>query len=252
MSEFSAVRIESLLERDVRFFEDCESTQVEARQWADEGAPPGGLVVADAQHGGRGRLGRSWHSESGKNLAFSLILRPPLRIEEAPLLCLAAGVGVAEALDLAIKWPNDLLDGEGRKVAGILAEMETSHGRLKHAVIGIGVNVNQTDFPPEIPNPGSLSLLRGPQDRALILEKCVFSVEKWCAELVSARDRVLKRWKHRFAHQGAIVRVGETEGVAEGIRDDGALLLRKESGQVVPILAGDVEMVRQSERERSS
>ena len=252
MNEFSEERLKRLLEREVRFFELCDSTQLEARAWAEQGGASGSLVVADAQSAGRGRLGRSWHSESGLNLAFSLILRPPLRVQDAPLLCLAAGVGLAEALDLQIKWPNDILDGEGRKVAGILSEMETEKGRLKHAVIGIGVNVNQTDFPADLPNPGSLALLSGEQDREVLLQHCVFSVEKWCAELVSAPERVLDRWRQRFAHRGVVVRVGQTEGVAEGVRDDGALLLRTSSGEAVPILAGDVEMVTQNSRASSS
>ena len=245
MTEFSQGRLERLLERDVRFLEVCESTQKEARLWAEEWAPTGSLVVANAQTEGRGRLGRSWHSEPGKNLAFSMVLRPALRIQDAPLICLAAGVGLAEALNLSIKWPNDILDPEGRKIGGILAEMETSNGRLKHAIVGIGVNVNQTQFPESLPNPGSLALLRGEQDRAVVLERCVLALEKWCSELTTSPAGVLDQWRRRSAHLGKTVRVGDVEGISEGVREDGAMLLRTRSGEIHAILAGDVEMVSQ-------
>ena len=248
MSDFSGHRLESLLDREVRFFDVCDSTQLEARAWAEEGAPSGSVVVANSQTSGRGRLGRDWHSGVGQNLAFSLVLRPPLKIVDAPLLCLAAGVGLAEALDLCIKWPNDILDHDGRKVAGILAEMETDGGRLKHAVVGIGVNVNQVEFPQHLPNPGSLALLRGGQDRSAVLQSCVFSVEKWSAELSSAPGRVLDRWRKRSAHMGKSVRIGDVHGIAEGVREDGALLVRTTAGESVPILTGDVEMMAQIER----
>ncbi|MEC7242822.1 MAG: biotin--[acetyl-CoA-carboxylase] ligase [Myxococcota bacterium] len=245
MTEFSGPFLQRLLERDVRFHEVCESTQKEARIWADQGALTGSLVVANSQTAGRGRLGRSWHSAPGKNLAFSMVLRPPLRIQDAPLICLAAGVGLAEALNLSIKWPNDILDAEGRKIGGILAEMETHSGRLKHAVLGVGLNVNQTRFPESLPNPGSVAWLRGEQDRAVVLQQCVFAVEKWCSELVSSPGRVLAQWRKRSAHLGKTVRVGDVKGIAEGVREDGALLIRTQAGEVHPILAGDVEMVGQ-------
>ena len=231
-----------LLDRPVRFFDSCESTQEEARKWAGEGAESGSLVVANTQTAGRGRQGRSWHSKAGENLQFSLILRPALLPPQAPMLCIAAGVGLARALDLRIKWPNDLLDPQGRKVVGILAEMEAQQGYLEHAIIGVGVNVNQVDFPSELPNPGSLALLRGPQDRASLLKQVVEAVESECAELSSGAAGTLQRWRARWAHLGKSVRVGEIEGVATDIRSDGALMLRNSEGMHA-ILAGDVEML---------
>jgi BirA family biotin operon repressor/biotin-[acetyl-CoA-carboxylase] ligase len=149
---------------------------------------------------------------------------------------------LAQVLDLQIKWPNDLIDQNGRKVAGILAELEASQGFVQWAIIGVGINVNQVEFPAEIPNPGSLAQLRGPQDRSEILRDSVFAIERWCAELSSGADSMLEAWRRRSAHLGKRVRVGEIEGVARDVREDGALLVETLAG-VVPILAGDVEMM---------
>lgn len=247
--EFGQARLSAMLERPVQFHDTCESTQIEARLWAQRGGPSGSLVVADGQTAGKGRLGRAWHSPHGVNLAFSMILRPQIPVRSAPLICLAAGVGLAEALDLQIKWPNDLLSPTGQKVAGILAEMETSSGSLEHAILGVGVNVNQIDFPSELPNPGSIALLRGHQDRAAVLRDCVQSIEHWCDQLRFSPLPMLEVWRRRSAHLGKAVRVGTVVGTAEDIREDGALLIRTSDGGLSPILAGDVEMVSQIERD---
>lgn len=227
-------------ERDVVWFESCPSTNRACFQLGLDGAPGGTLVVANVQTEGKGRLGRSWVSEQG--LTFSLLLRPALRPAQAPLLCLAAALGVAEALDLRIKWPNDVWDEQGRKVAGILAELNAEVDRVNFVVLGIGINVNQTEFAPELPNPGSVALIRGPQDRGAMLGRVVAAIESRCAE-VGAPTAMLEAWRRRSVTLGKKVRVGEIEGWATDLRDDGALMLSTESGPRA-ILAGDVEMVR--------
>jgi BirA family biotin operon repressor/biotin-[acetyl-CoA-carboxylase] ligase len=109
-------------------------------------------------------------------------------------------------------------------------------------VLGIGINVNQTEFPDELPNPGSVALLRGPQDRAELLGRVIQAIESRCAE-VGAPGAMLEAWRRRSVTLGKQVRVGEIEGWATDLRDDGALMLSTESGPRA-ILAGDVEMVR--------
>ena len=121
------------------------------------------MIAADAQTAGRGRLGRSWHSPPGDNLYLSLLLRPSRAPAEIPPLTLLAGAAVADAvaalgLSPRLKWPNDVqlvdraLDGGARrrKLAGILTEMVTAGAAVEHVVVGIGINVNGTDFPPDI------------------------------------------------------------------------------------------------------
>jgi BirA family biotin operon repressor/biotin-[acetyl-CoA-carboxylase] ligase len=234
-------QLSALCERPVAFFEVTGSTNAEARRLAEAGADSGTLVVADAQSEGRGRLGRRWASPPGLNLYFTLILRPPIRPEEAPLLSLATGVAMAEGLDLYLKWPNDILDAEDRKVSGILSEVETSKGGVVYALLGIGLNVHQREFP-GLPQAGSLANLGRESDRSELLARLVPRIESACALVGPDPARVIARWEARSAMKGRRVRVGHQEGEAVGLREDGALLLATDDG-LVPVWAGDVEGV---------
>lgn len=143
--------------RPSRSLESVDSTNLEALRWAEEGAPEGALVVAGQQTRGRGRWGRSWLSEPGSALMFSVILRPALPLGKAGLLTTAAGIACAEAIEdltglgARLKWPNDVLV-EGRKLAGILVESKVSGGRFDVCVVGMGVNLHwrERDIPDEI------------------------------------------------------------------------------------------------------
>ncbi|MHB1012594.1 MAG: biotin--[acetyl-CoA-carboxylase] ligase [Desulfobacteria bacterium] len=133
-----------------------DSTNRVAMEMAENHAPHGTVVVADAQTAGRGRMGRRWVSPAGKNLYVSLLLRPSVPTVDAPRLALVAGVALADAVEAvgvpaSLKWPNDLYCGE-RKAAGILAEMASDPDGVRHVVIGVGLNVNmeETDFPPDL------------------------------------------------------------------------------------------------------
>jgi len=226
-------------EREVVFRATTSSTNRDARELADEGAPSGTLVVADAQEAGRGRLGRSWHSPAGLNLYFSLVLRPPCRPEAAPLLCLATALAVAEANAAFIKWPNDVVDAQDRKLGGILAELETRGPHLAYVVLGVGLNVNQEVFPPELPNPACL----GPGlDRIEVLSRTLFRIEDRCAEAVHDPAAMLRAWRARSRTLGRRVQVGTIAGIARDVRHDGALLVETESG-VRALLSGDVELI---------
>src|SRR5262249_5814013 len=142
------------LGRELVWLPRTGSTNDEALARARAGAPHGLVIVADEQTRGRGRLGRVWHSPPGDNLYLSVLLRrdrPPAWALPLPLI---AGVAVSDTLEgfscgTAIKWPNDVLI-DGRKVAGILTESSTVGGRLEAIVVGIGVNVNVADLPPEL------------------------------------------------------------------------------------------------------
>jgi len=230
--------------RTVDFRETCASTNHEAFQRGLGAAPGGTVVVADHQTGGRGRLGRRWESERGENLTFSLVLRPSLPPRDAPLLCLAAAVAVAEVLDERIKWPNDVLDGQGRKLAGILAEVHAEVDRLHFLVIGVGVNVNQQAFSDDLPDAASVCWRQGPQDRAALLARLVETIEDTAVLVGSHTPQVLDRWRARSWTLGRRVRVGEAglEGQAVDLRDDGALLVATSQG-LHPVLAGDVTLV---------
>lgn len=226
------------------FFAETGSTNAEAAALGRLGVERA-LVVADRQSAGRGRLGRQWQSPAGLNLYFSMLLRPDCRPQDAPLLCLAAGVAVAEVLDLELKWPNDVLSAEGKKLCGLLAETGFRGQSLDFVVIGVGVNVHQQGFPPELPNASSLAELGRARPRAQLLAELVAALEDTLDAALVQPSGVLTRWRRRSQTLGRRVRVGQVEGLAEDIRADGALLLRTAEGPQV-ILAGDVEMVGQT------
>ncbi|MDP2313025.1 MAG: biotin--[acetyl-CoA-carboxylase] ligase [Pseudomonadota bacterium] len=211
-------------------YDTVTSTQAVARVLAEAGAPHGTVVLAEEQTAGRGRLDRRWESARGLNLTFTLVLRPRIAARDAPLLTLGAAAGLAVAFDLRVKWPNDLVTGEGRKVAGLLAEMDTILDRVEFVLLGVGLNVNQVAFPEWLPNAASLATVGGPQDREEVLERAVAAILAW-----SEHPDRLTLWRQRAHTLGKQVRIGAIEGLATGLRDDGALLV-----DGVPVLAGEI------------
>jgi BirA family biotin operon repressor/biotin-[acetyl-CoA-carboxylase] ligase len=216
----------------LRWLASCDSTNRVARSLVEQGEDRP-IVVAEAQEEGRGRLGRSWLADPGANLLFSIVLKPPVPAHEAPRCVLIWAAAMAEVLDVQLKWPNDLVDARGAKLGGLLAELVGRSGPTT-VVLGVGINVNQMTFP-GLPQATSLASLRGtPQDRTSLLLDLLVAIE---AAPLTGED-LLAGWRARCPMLGTRVRVGEREGVATGLREDGALLL---DGQ--PVLAGDVELV---------
>lgn len=210
-------------------FETVDSTQRVARTLAEEGMPHGTIVMADSQTGGRGTHGRRWYSPAGLNLYATAILRPQIPLRETPLLSLGVAAFLAERLQLKVKWPNDLVTEEGKKVAGILAELETNGAELRYVLMGIGLNINQREFPEELPMATSLACLRGPQDREEILNIVCDAL------LIGATDpEGLARWRRHAHTLGKRVQIGNVCGIAEAIREDGALIV-----DGTPIFSGE-------------
>ena len=161
---FNGVEVSSLLETEIigkriHFYDEIGSTNVKAFELARGGEGEGAVVLADSQTGGKGRIGRRWESPPGLNLYASIILRPPVAPQEAHALTFLAAVATAEAVAKVcpvrpvVKWPNDILL-DGGKAAGILLEMDSEPDRVHFVVIGIGVNINETQsmFPEYIRN----------------------------------------------------------------------------------------------------
>lgn len=223
--------------------EQVGSTQDVARVWAEEGKPAGVSVIALSQSAGRGRLGRAWVATDGA-LAMSIVLRPNVPTTRLGLLPLAAAVAVRAACSpsLRIKWPNDLLAPDGRKVAGLLAEAEISGGRVRHVVLGIGVNVSAS---PEGMLAASLAELGPAPDLGELAVDVVAELLDWTTRAFDAPDRVVAAWSEASATLGARVRVGGVEGVALDVAPDGSLRLRMDDGTLHRVVAGDVEAVRE-------
>lgn len=217
------------------------STNADLRMRED--APHGTALLALCQTAGKGRLGRIWESPEGENIALSVLLRPDLPLARVPMLCLSTAVATARVCGSAytIKWPNDILAPDGRKVAGILAELETREGALDRVIMGVGVNVMSA---PPLPTAVSLFEVDG-VERARIgmAEELVAAIVSGAEQVRTDPEGVLDAWRSRSATLGAQVRVGEVSGIATGIDADGALWVMAQDGQRHRILAGDVEMI---------
>jgi BirA family biotin operon repressor/biotin-[acetyl-CoA-carboxylase] ligase len=245
--------------RPLHFFPTLDSTNTYAARLAREGAPEGTVVLADAQSGGKGRLGRSWISPPHVNLYLSVILRPPVSASIAPQLNLLAAIAVADTISQvcglvpSIKWPNDVLVNR-KKVCGILAEMQTAAETLQAIIVGIGVNLNAplSAFPEELQDKAaSLLLIRGqPVNRSAFTASLLTHLEKlyvlWLEEGFSVLRSDWERYAADMVGKRITVAVpeGSVVGTVLGLDTDGALLLQ-EKPHTAPrrLLAGDVTVV---------
>ncbi|HYN84570.1 MAG TPA: biotin--[acetyl-CoA-carboxylase] ligase [Pyrinomonadaceae bacterium] len=243
-------------------FDSLPSTNTEAARQAAAGAREWLCVVASEQTAGRGRQGRAWESPPGAGLYFSVVLRPRLDASLWPLLTLTAAVAVSDALretcalDVDIKWPNDLLAG-GRKVCGILAEAVEGAPSYKSGgracVVGVGVNLRADSLPPELrERAASVEELTGTTpDYERLLESLVRALAERYASLHAeggARE-LLREWAARSSYaEGRRVRVslGEEcfEGTTRGLESDGALRVETDEGDLRVVRAGDVTALR--------
>jgi BirA family biotin operon repressor/biotin-[acetyl-CoA-carboxylase] ligase len=240
----------------IEYFEHTDSTNTVARQLAAEGAVEGTVVIAEAQSKGRGRLGRTWVSPPLRNLYVSIVLRPPIAVVEAAQLTLVAGLATAEAVSewapsATIKWPNDVVI-DGRKIAGILTEMEADEGRVRFVILGIGVNLNAAaeDFPDELRDKATALCAAAGRfiDRTAFAERLLSCIEdRYTLFLARGFAAIRPLWERRSCLTGRSVQIDgggqRCAGVVTGISDDGALLVRDAAGSEVRVVAGDVTVV---------
>jgi BirA family biotin operon repressor/biotin-[acetyl-CoA-carboxylase] ligase len=226
----------------------CGSTNDEAARLASAGAAHGTVVTAGAQHAGRGRQGRVWHSPPGENLYLSCILRPALPPVRVPAITLAAGLGVTDAVARigarpALKWPNDVLV-DGRKLSGILTEMSTRGQHVQHIVVGIGINLGSQSFPPELAGRAtSLALLGLSIERERFFADLLASLEHWFERFFAGGVAALAdAWLARAdrSRVGATSEGRAVEGAIVGLDPDGCLLVEDDAGARHRIIAGDV------------
>jgi len=242
-----------------RFFHffKIDSTNRVAMELGYAGEPEGTLVLAEEQTAGRGRAGRSWHSERGTGLYFTLLLRPRLAPVQAPLLTMLSGLSAHAAiqgltgLTPELKWPNDLLLN-GKKVGGILTEMHAEPSVVRFVIVGVGINVNQEKFPPELASIAtSLRKESGKMNYRLellvrLLTQFESDYNRFLREgpsfVVDRFERVSNFVKGRRVRveSGAESYVGTTAGLSP----EGLLLILRENGPVLTVIAGDVTEVR--------
>jgi BirA family biotin operon repressor/biotin-[acetyl-CoA-carboxylase] ligase len=245
-----------MLGREIHYYRILPSTNLLAKDMARRGAPEGTLVVTEEQSKGQGRRGRSWFSPGKQGLLFSVILRPPLSPVLAPHLTLLAAVAVAETLrehlgvPAAIKWPNDIYLG-GRKLAGILTELNAEAKKIHFAVLGVGINVNTPpgEFPISLrERVTSLQAERNCRvERIPLLQEILLKLEQYyMLYLQQEPEFILEKWREMALYLGETVLIitpkGNFSGRAVDIDQDGALLVEKAAGQVQRVLAGDVSL----------
>jgi len=240
----------------IHYLDTTDSTNTVARDHAMAGAAEGTVVIAETQTKGRGRLGRTWVSPPHRNLYLSVVLRPPIEVVAAPQIGLVAGVAVAAAVAewapaAAIKWPNDVLVA-GRKVAGILMELEADLDRIRFVVLGIGVNVNTApeEFPEDLRDKaGSLmTACAAPVDRVKFADRLLSYLEDGYGRFVRDGFAAIRPlWEARSCLHGAHVRIdagaGRVDGTVAGLADDGCLVVRTAAGTDVRLVAGDVTVL---------
>ncbi len=258
--------------QNVVYVEQTGSTNTELKALARWGAPEGLLYLTNEQLAGRGRLERKWHAPAGSSLLLSLLFRPgsslaPHQAQRLTMLCalaMADAVKTHTGLEPGLKWPNDLVWGDGKKLAGVLTELEIENDQLAWVVVGLGLNVN-VDFnqldrefalpgtagnggPPLAAVATSLSMIMQEDADGLrlpILQSFLVNVERRY-EALRRGELPHREWRERLVGLEQPVTVisadgsSKQEGIMAGVNEDGALLLRLADGSTIPIYAGDV------------
>jgi BirA family biotin operon repressor/biotin-[acetyl-CoA-carboxylase] ligase len=251
LSRLGKIRI---VGRDIRVFQETTSTNDIIEKLAYDGVKEGVVVFAESQTKGRGRLGRKWVSPARKGLWFSALLRPKLRPQAVTQLTIAAATALVRAihsetgLDLEIKWPNDIYL-HGKKVAGILTEMNGELDTVKYVILGIGVDVNlgANEFPADLRKVAtSLRIELGETlDRAELAAEILRELDRDYGRIGSGQFEALAdefETACKTIGRDVAITVGERclRGRAESLDADGALLLRTQHGHLERIIGGDV------------
>ena len=239
---------------NVVFYEEIDSTNTEVRRLSQAGAEQGLVAVADKQSAGKGRRGRGWESPAGTNLYFSILLRPAFTPEKAPMLTLLMAYSVVRVLrgegqQAQIKWPNDVVLSN-KKLCGILTEMHMTGCQIEDVIIGVGINVNTTEFPEELKEKAtSLRIETGIELERKSLLQCIlqeFQKQYECFLEWEDLSFIKEDYNQMLINRNREVQVlepgKEYHAEALGINELGELLVRKESGSIEAVFAGEVSV----------
>ena len=241
--------------RKVVYYDETDSTNNRAKDSGEKNGAHGTLFIADKQNAGKGRRGRAWESPSGKSIYMTILLRPQITPDKAPMLTLIMGLSVAEGIrkvsgaETEIKWPNDIVMNK-KKVCGILTEMATEMEYVNYVVIGVGINVNQEYFSEGIKEIAtSLYEETGTvYQRSELIAAVLERFEKNYEMFLETGDlsAVRKAYDSILVNRGQEVKVlepgNEYRAVAEGINKNGELIVRLSDGRQKNIFAGEVSV----------
>jgi BirA family biotin operon repressor/biotin-[acetyl-CoA-carboxylase] ligase len=247
----------SLFGKRIYHFFRTDSTNRVGMELGYAGEPEGAVILAEEQTAGRGRAGRSWHSERAAGIYVTLLLRPKISPMQAPLLTMMAGLSAYAAiqaqtgLQLDLKWPNDLILN-GKKLGGILTEMHADTSLVRFVIVGIGINVNQEKFPGELngiatslhaetgKNQSRLELL------ARLLREFESDYNRFLREgAASVTERFAKASSYAVGKKVRVTNGAESfSGVTAGLAPEGLLQVEREDGKTVMVIAGDVAEIK--------
>lgn len=235
-------------------FQTIDSTNNCGKVLAGVGATEGVVVIAEEQTAGKGRLGRTWQANAGENLTFSLLLRPRVSPDVLNLLPLYVAVAAAEAIERAsnlridCKWPNDLLVNN-KKIGGILIEGSVKDNLVEHVVIGLGINVNQTQFSGDFNTKATSLRLESREqiDRTKLFREIISTLETRYKEYAKTAFRaIIPLWEKRSTMLGKSILVSQSgnvfSGTVRGLSPEGGLVLET-NGSTKVLFAGDVTIL---------
>lgn len=235
-------------------YEEIDSTNTEVRRLSLKGAEEGLVVTAKKQTAGKGRRGRSWESPADENLYFSILLRPKLAPEKAPMLTLLMAYSVAKALqkkniNIEIKWPNDLVLSK-KKICGILTEMNLAEGQVEDVIVGVGLNVNTMRFSEELDDKAtSLTIELGRKlECGELLGWILEEFEERYHQFLEVQDLsfLQEDYNGMLINRNREVLVlepgNEYQAEALGINELGELLVKKTDGRIEAVFAGEVSV----------
>jgi len=239
--------------KHIYHFFKVDSTNNVALRLSHDGEPHGAVVVAEEQTGGRGRLGRTWHSEKTSGIYLTVLLRPKIPPVQAPLVTLLAGLAARDAVAEQtgfcpdIRWPNDLLLN-GKKFCGILTEMHAEPDRVHFVIVGIGINVNHARMPEElVPIATSLRMESGrTYSRLELLAKLLRQLDRYYNQFTAeGPGAILERFAEVSSYaRGKRVRISTpTEtylGTTAGLESNGLLRVARDDGRTEVVVCGDL------------
>ncbi len=237
----------------IHHFFRIDSTNNVAMRLGEEGEPHGAVIIAEEQTAGRGRVGRSWHSEKSSGIYMTVLLRPPIAPVDAPVITLLAGLAARDAvaeqtgIEADLRWPNDLLLN-GKKLGGILTEMHAEPDHVHFVIVGIGVNVNHARMPEELGKIAtSLRMETGrTHSRLELLIRLLRSLDRYYNQfLAQGAGPILERFAEISSYaRGKRVRISTaTEtyvGTTAGLDANGLLRVQREDGRMQVVISGDV------------
>lgn len=238
----------------IHYADTVDSTNTQVKHLGDQNAPQGTAYIADRQTSGKGRRGHEWESPAGTNAAFSFLLRPDFAPSRASMLTLVAGMAVAKAvlrltdLPVKIKWPNDIVIS-GKKICGILTEMSAEIERISYVVVGIGININNDAFPDNIKDVAtSLKIESGHElHRADVVKEVLQAFAEYYEKFAKTGDmtELIDEYNSMLINAGKKVQIlGKDSfvGEAQGIDEEGRLLVKDEKGNIQAVMSGEVSV----------